>query len=132
MKKVPRFTVSKEVRFESAHYLKNLDEDHPCAAMHGHNYVAIVTLSTTQLDQQLGWVFDFRLIGQVVKEAFDHKCLNDVMGSNPTGEAVAYYIARLIMDTLFRFEDDGDVELVSVELWETPNNKVTVTFDVCE
>ncbi len=45
------FTITKEFHFSASHQLSHLPEDHQCARLHGHNYVAVsythLTLPTT-------------------------------------------------------------------------------------
>lgn len=84
-----------EIRFESAHRLPNVAEGHKCARLHGHSYRVQVTVAGA-LHPELGWVVDFadvRAACEPVREALDHRYLNEVPGlENPTSEVLAAWI----------------------------------------
>lgn len=85
--------------------------------LHGHNWRVRLTVSAAGLDS-IGVVMDFhkldRLLGSVLKELDNHH-LNDVLPTNPSAENVAAHVAsRLVLPRR--------VNLVSVEVWETPEN----------
>jgi 6-pyruvoyltetrahydropterin/6-carboxytetrahydropterin synthase len=83
--------ISKEYYFCAAHRL----EGHPkCGRLHGHNYVAIVTIYSTALDG-LGMVFDYNLLDAAVKpvvDELDHKYIVSI--SNITGGCPYYAVAK--------------------------------------
>ena len=39
------YRITKEFHFSASHQLKDLPDDHPCARMHGHNYVVVIELA---------------------------------------------------------------------------------------
>lgn len=85
------FTITKEFSFAASHQLSGLPETHPCARLHGHNYVVIVELQAKYTDET-GFVFDYRNLDAVktfIDEAFDHRHLNDCLDFNPTAENIA-------------------------------------------
>jgi len=90
------YRISKQFMFSASHSLCGLKEGHPCARVHGHNYVVTIELTSDYLDET-GMVLDYREL-QPVKEfidkGLDHQHLNDVMpkGMNPTAENIAKYI----------------------------------------
>jgi 6-pyruvoyltetrahydropterin/6-carboxytetrahydropterin synthase len=90
-------TISKEFGFSASHILDSLPSWHPCARLHGHNYVVILELSAREADLTPdGFVRDFRDLDDFKKwldEKVDHRHLNDVMGPvPPTSENLAIWI----------------------------------------
>lgn len=84
-----------EFGFESAHSLPRVPEGHKCRRMHGHSFRAEVRISG-EVDPRTGWVIDFAEVKaavEPVREALDHRTLNDVPGlENPTSEVLAKWI----------------------------------------
>jgi 6-pyruvoyltetrahydropterin/6-carboxytetrahydropterin synthase len=115
-----KFRVTKEVKFSASHVLMGLPDDHQCSRLHGHNYVIRTTLESDQLDDT-GFVFDFTLIGGVLRETFDHRHLNEVLPAkmNPTAENIAKYVYDMLMAIIFKLGQEGDVEVTKVEVLET-------------
>ena len=90
-----RVELVKEFRFESAHRLPRVPEDHKCFRMHGHSYRIEVCVAG-EVDPALGWLVDFGDIAArvepVLKQELDHRVLNDVPGlENPTSELLAHW-----------------------------------------
>jgi 6-pyruvoyltetrahydropterin/6-carboxytetrahydropterin synthase len=87
--------VFREFRFESAHWLPNVPEDHKCRRLHGHSFRVDVHVEGP-VDPELGWVVDFGDIDAAfgpIFDAVDHRCLNDVAGlENPTSEHLARWV----------------------------------------
>ena len=109
------YRVCCEITFEAAHYLPGYDG--PCKNMHGHTWRAIVHFEGQKLNEQ-GMLIDFRIVKDTIRTEFDHKILNDVLCVSPTAENVA----RCILLDCF---PQISCYCYKVELWETPNNKVT-------
>lgn len=95
--------LKKTFRFESAHLLPNVPEDHKCRRLHGHSYRVTVHCSGP-CDPELGWLIDYAEIKdafQPLWEALDHRFLNEVDGlENPTSEVLAVWIWDRIQPTL--------------------------------
>ena len=95
---VQQARIGRRYRFEAAHYLPRVPEDHRCRNLHGHNYrVTVVLLGG--LDAR-GFVKDFAEIDSVVEpllRQLDHRLLNDVDGlENPTAEIIAaWFLDRI-------------------------------------
>jgi 6-pyruvoyltetrahydropterin/6-carboxytetrahydropterin synthase len=53
------FRITKEFHFSASHQILGLGEDHPCARLHGHNYVVEVELMSDELNS-IGFVRDYR------------------------------------------------------------------------
>jgi 6-pyruvoyltetrahydropterin/6-carboxytetrahydropterin synthase len=93
----------KDFRFEAAHYLPNVPEDHKCRRIHGHSFRGEIAVRGP-VDPKIGWLLDFadlkREIDRIVAR-LDHYLLNEVDGlENPTAEAVAIWIWRRIHPSL--------------------------------
>jgi len=108
------YKISKQFDFSASHILDMLDANHPCARMHGHNYIVTIHLKTENLDEY-GFVKDYnelRPVNDFIKSTLDHRHLNDVIPVHPTSEN----IARFIFD---RFKNEIP-EMFAVEVSETP------------
>lgn len=91
------FRIFKEFHFSASHQLFGLAEDHPCARLHGHNYVVEVELQSETLDST-GFVRDYRELAPFktyVDDHLDHRHLNDVLGD---GCVTAEHMARHFHD----------------------------------
>lgn len=89
------FRITKEFHFSASHQLCGLPDDHPCARLHGHNYIAEVELSGPDLDQY-GFVLDYRELAPLkayIDDHLDHRHLNDVLGHDKvTSEVLAKHL----------------------------------------
>ncbi len=113
-----KFELKQHFQIESARFLPNLPEGHPCRRMHGHSFKITLRLQGA-LDAQIGWVRDYHEISLVMKpllEKLDHHVLNEVPGlENPTSELLAKW--------LFDHSKKILPELVQVSVSETPNTE---------
>jgi len=114
----PEITVSKEVVFDSAHFLT----DHParCSNLHGGRYVLHVKVRG-QVDPVTGCVLDYgylkRVVNARVVERFDHHTLNYAgpeLAWRSTTEMLSMHIWEQLIDFL-----PGLTELT---LYETPQS----------
>ena len=100
----------KEFRFESAHRLPNVPEDHKCARLHGHSYRVEVHVSGP-VDPGTGWVMDFGDLGAAcapVRDQLDHYYLNEIPGlENPTSEVLARWNEFVATGDGFHSTDPG-------------------------
>ncbi len=107
--------ISKEFHFCASHRLVNLPHGHPCARMHGHNYVLRVFLRGYP-DKKVGFVQDYndlKSIKDYVDEVLDHQHLNDVFPHfNPTVELMSEHLFH-------KFKKQFPL-LYAVEMSETP------------
>ena len=90
--------ITKTFAFEAAHYQPGAPPGHPNARIHGHSFIAEVTL-TGQPDGE-GMIRDFDVLEAALDDAraaLDHRFLNEVEGlEKPTLEALVMWIhARL-------------------------------------
>jgi 6-pyruvoyltetrahydropterin/6-carboxytetrahydropterin synthase len=108
------YKISKQFTFSASHILDLLEKDHPCARMHGHNYVITIHLKTKDLDEY-GFVKDYnvlKVVEKYIEESLDHRHLNDLIPGHPTSENIARFIYN-------RFKPEIP-ELYAVEVSETP------------
>jgi len=87
--------ITKDFRFEAAHYLPRVPPGHKCGRLHGHSFVVEITIEG-RVHEHTGWVMDFgelkKLIAPVIDQ-LDHYYLNDIDGlENPTSEVIARWI----------------------------------------
>jgi len=109
------YRISKKFSFSASHVLDQLDKNHPCARIHGHNYVVNFHLKSEILDA-CGFVRDYKSlqgIKQYIESALDHHHLNDVLPDHPTSENLARFL-------YLRFKPEIP-ELYAVEISETPH-----------
>lgn len=108
------YKISKQFSFSASHILDMLEEGHPCARMHGHNYLITVHLRSVGLDGY-GFVKDYKalkVVGDFIDSTLDHRHLNDIIPAHPTSENIARFIYE-------RFKPEIP-ELYAVEVSETP------------
>jgi len=95
--------ITKEFRFDAAHFLPGMPEGHPYRRMHGHSFRVAVTLSGAP-DPATGWIADFSEIETALlrlRDELDHATLNDLPGlANPTLELIAGWIAARLAPAL--------------------------------
>jgi len=111
------YWITKDFTFSASHRLSGLPEGHPCTRTHGHNYVVRIELSGERLDDA-GMLLDYRELapfGQHLDDVFDHRDLNDIL-VNPTAEAVAEHLWKVVPDLVPRINDFS----YSIGLSETP------------
>jgi 6-pyruvoyltetrahydropterin/6-carboxytetrahydropterin synthase len=105
--------LSRDYRFEAAHFLPRVPAGHQCRRMHGHSYAVQVTIEG-EPDAERGWIMDFAAMDEVVEPVMrrlDHQVLNEVPGlDNPTAELLTAWIWR---------ELEGRLPLVEVQVAET-------------
>lgn len=93
----------KDFRFEAAHMLPKVPEDHKCRRLHGHSYRVTVTVKG-EVDEEMGWLIDYGDIKEVVepvRKQLDHYYLNEIEGlENPTSEVLARWIWDRLIDDL--------------------------------
>lgn len=136
---MPRIT--RRLEFDAGH--KVLGHEGKCANVHGHRYVALITVENSALDS-IGRVIDFSVVKQKVggwiDDKWDHTLLLNVndpivdlspnirnilcpykpiylMPSNPTAENMAEHLYRIASDLL---REDG-ITVTKVCIYETPN-----------
>jgi len=132
-------TVTRKFEFDAAHRV--LNHGSKCRFLHGHRYVAEISLTSQSLDS-LGFVMDFaevkNLIGGWIDQNWDHNTIlhtDDPIASimrakhgiferppftlpyNPSAENMALYLGKQCDALLENF----GAEVIKVRLYETPN-----------
>jgi 6-pyruvoyltetrahydropterin/6-carboxytetrahydropterin synthase len=114
------FALKRTYRFEAAHWLPAVPDDHRCRKLHGHSYRIVVEVSD-QLDPECGWVVDFAVIdaaSEPLIATLDHTCLNEIAGlENPTSELLALWLWQRL--------DAELAGLSAISVAETPDSCVT-------
>lgn len=142
---MPAGQITRKFEFDSAHRV--LGHESKCKHLHGHRYVAEVTVETTDLDA-LGRVIDFSevkaKVGAWIDEFWDHNILLNVKdpllyllaksesaeaifagknpfivprGLNPTAEVMA----MLLHDVARSIFKGTEITVNRVRVYETPN-----------
>jgi len=91
------YRIAKKFSFSASHQIKKLPPTHKCARLHGHNYGVEVILESAALDE-VGFIRDYAELDSLqdyIKEKFDHRHLNDILGDNFT---TAEHLARHFYD----------------------------------
>ncbi|EQA45470.1 queuosine biosynthesis protein QueD [Leptospira broomii serovar Hurstbridge str. 5399] len=88
--------LTKEFRFDAAHFLPNVPQGHKCRRMHGHSFRFKLHLKGT-IDPVTGWLMDFAEVSKFVKPLLDnyldHYLLNEIEGlENPTSENICVWL----------------------------------------
>jgi len=119
------YEITVEKHFDAAHYLRGYKGK--CENLHGHRYKVVVKVSAQKLDK-IGLAYDFtdlkKHLGKIL-DRYDHTCLNDVKPFdkiNPSSENIASTIYDELKKSLGK-----EVKLVSVSVWETPEQGVVYT-----
>jgi 6-pyruvoyltetrahydropterin/6-carboxytetrahydropterin synthase len=98
-----KMELAKTFRFESAHLLPNVPEDHKCRRLHGHSFRATLRV-TGPVGPSTGWVMDYADLTRAfepLRLALDHRHLNEVEGlENPTSEHIAHWIWGRLKPTM--------------------------------
>jgi 6-pyruvoyltetrahydropterin/6-carboxytetrahydropterin synthase len=87
------YRIAKQFTFSASHQIKKLPATHKCSRLHGHNYGVEVILESGVLND-VGFIRDYAELDALqsyIKEKFDHRHLNDVLGDDFTS---AEHLAR--------------------------------------
>lgn len=116
------YKISKQFAFSASHILHGLPDSHPCARLHGHNYIITVHLKASDLNE-VGFVKDYRelsIVKDYIDNILDHRHLNDIFQFNPTAENISKALYEIFKVAI--------PELYAVEVSETP--KTTAIYEV--
>lgn len=95
--------IFKIFKFNAAHRLPNVGQEHKCSKIHGHSFRVEIHIRGP-VDPRLGWIMDFADIADAVQpllDQLDHKYLNDIVGlDNPTSENIARWIWKRLYPAL--------------------------------
>lgn len=108
------YTITKQFSFSASHQLDHLPEGHPCARLHGHNYVVELVLQSAQLNAD-GFVRDYNELSpfkHFIDDKLDHRHLDDVIDGPSTAENLARFLYELARGMW--------PEVVAVRVSETP------------
>ncbi|NLJ93252.1 MAG: 6-carboxytetrahydropterin synthase QueD [Aeromonadales bacterium] len=109
------YTIKKEFHFSASHQLLQMPAHHPCARLHGHNYVVVIELQSASLNEY-GFVRDYlelKAFKEYIDNTLDHRHLNEVLGdANTTAERLAKH--------LFEWAKARWPEVSAIAVSETP------------
>jgi 6-pyruvoyltetrahydropterin/6-carboxytetrahydropterin synthase len=92
------YRITKQFEFSASHQLEHLGPNHPCARLHGHNYVVEVVVESPCLDDRGFCQVDYNEMAgfrDYLMKRFDHRHLNDVMAERATAENLARCLAEI-------------------------------------
>ncbi len=122
------YEIAVESHFDAAHFLRGYRGR--CEALHGHRFVVVLRVRASRLND-IGIACDFADLKQHLADVlagFDHVCLNDVPPFdkiNPSSENIAARIHEQLRGKLAALP----VSIAGVEVWESPQTRVTYTPD---
>ena len=122
------YEITVEQHFDAAHALREYRGK--CEALHGHRFQVVARIKAVQLNE-IGIAFDFVELKQYLNdilERFDHTYLNEIAPFdeiNPSSENLAATIYKELQEKLA----GGPVTLDSIEVWESPQTRVTYRPD---
>lgn len=111
------YQISKRFDFSASHQLHGVPEGHPCARLHGHNYVVEVVIEAMTLDDRGFARVDYLELAPFkawIDERLDHRHLNEVM---PEIEPTAENLAKVLFDVARQI---AGPHVVEVGVSETP------------
>lgn len=110
-----RARLTKEFKFEAAHTLPSLPEDHKCRQMHGHSFKIEIHVEG-EVDPKIGWIYDHKEISEAMNpliDQLDHSYLNDIEGlESPTIEIMAAWFWKKLDPQLRGLKE--------IKIYETP------------
>lgn len=142
------YNISKKFKFECAHKLNNLEENHPCSCLHGHSYKVEVIIFAKELNSQ-GFVIDFGKLKSFqtwLDKYFDHALIltsedyNNYLTdsnqkyfimrdyNNTSAENMAHLFAHHIVYDLNIIKYNSSIYMVFIKVWETENNYAGYTL----
>lgn len=117
MKKKSIFKLKISTHFSSSHQLRNYNGK--CENLHGHNFVVEVVVKGSELDKDVEYLIDFKILKKMLNEIIeplDHVHLNNVPPFdkiNPSSENLSKYIYKE-MEKKLELYRNVEVEQVGV------------------
>lgn len=118
------YEIAVEMDFDAAHALRGYKGK--CETLHGHRFKVVAAVQGNKLDN-IGLAYDFTLLkrhlGEILAK-YDHTNLNEVppfRRINPSSENIAAVIYEELQLKLI----DAPVKLDNIEVWESPQSRVT-------
>jgi len=117
------YEISVEMDFDAAHALRGYQGK--CEKLHGHRFKVVAVVKGNKLNE-IGLAYDFTLLkkqlGEILAD-YDHTNLNDTAPFNrinPSSENIAAAIYQKLQEKLA----GAPVAIDSIEVWESPQNRV--------
>src|SRR5688572_21489371 len=111
------YTIAKSYHFSASHVLPDLPAGHPCARLHGHNYIVELELQSQTLNHA-GFVRDYRELDafkKYIDDEVDHRHLDDLFGNEGT-------TAEALARRFYEWCKARWPEIVAVRVSETPRS----------
>jgi 6-pyruvoyltetrahydropterin/6-carboxytetrahydropterin synthase len=108
------YTITKQFHFSASHQLDTLPPAHPCARLHGHNYIVELVLQAATVNEH-GFVVDYldlKAFKNYLDEELDHRHLNDILPFPTSAENLARH--------LYQWARERWPEVTAVRVSETP------------
>jgi queuosine biosynthesis protein QueD len=141
------YSITKSFKFEAAHRLLSMPENHPCRNLHGHSYVVKVSISVENISilENPNMLIDFGKLKEFQKwldENFDHATIlnntdslfsilkeanirvRTMPSGDPTAENMASFFCAIIGDLCRKFNLQQKYT-VNVEVFETVGNSAS-------
>jgi len=105
-----------KTHFDAAHCLKDYEGD--CSNLHGHRWEVQHTFLCQLLLPEDNMAIDFKHLKEAIKATLpDHKYLNEeFQEDNPTAE----FLAEKLFNRFQMIAPNEPVDLIAVEVWESP------------
>lgn len=125
-----KYLLQVEQAFDSAHFL--VDSKTKCDNCHGHRWLVKVTVLSDKLDKN-GFVINFTILKTWLRtlcSTLDHNLLNKFFKVT-TAEKIAAFFAYELDLVLCEYclDNDVDVNVDSIEVYETPTSKCTLKIE---
>lgn len=128
--------LTKQFRFEAAHYLPHFPIGHKCRQLHGHSFIVEIAV-LGPVDAYTGIVMDYGNISLHAKplvELLDHRLINDVgielqapLLLNPTSENLAIWFFQCLQPYLFGLSATTVFETCTTSCTYRPSLQPTLT-----
>jgi len=94
-------------KFDAAHKLDSLGENHKCSKLHGHTWQVVIGVEVFK-----NLEYDFQDVKRILNDTLpDHQFLNDFIGQEPTAENICKWLERQLKYKIKR--------LKFIEIWES-------------
>ena len=122
------YQIAVEMDFDAAHSLRGYEGK--CEAVHGHRFKVVAAVKGNKLDE-IGLAYDITIfkkhLGEILAR-YDHTNLNDVPPFNQINPS-SENIAATVFDELKEKLAGAPVIIDNIEVWESPQSRVTYRPD---
>lgn len=105
------YELHKDMNFSAAHFIPSSLAG-KCADLHGHTYVADITIAGNELDE-IGFLVNFSDLKKIIHGRYDHTLLNDFPEFGGKGDQEGSSAPSIADEVMF-----PTTELIAKQLWE--------------